>query len=179
MQTLAFVGLLLAILFSNLASASPLLVPRDISSATYDNLVHYTKYCSAAYHLKWPRPLGNTLVQNFAFLDTETLITRDDTREEIVLAFRETSSLADAVTDARILLVPFVSLGITEPAQVHAGFLSAFNKVAVDVLDVLKAQHSQFPTYRIIATGHNLGGAIVSIAAPALRTALPDATIRL
>ncbi|KAJ7079173.1 Alpha/Beta hydrolase protein [Mycena epipterygia] len=165
MQTLAFIGLLLAILFSNLASVSPLLLPRDIS-VTYDNLVHYTKYCSAAYYLKCPRPLGNTLSRMSDH--TEALIVRNDTREEIVLAFHGTSSLADAVTDTRILLVPSVSLGITEPAQVHVGFLSASNKVAVDVLDIHKAQHSQFPTYRIVATGHSLGGTIVSIAAPAL-----------
>lgn len=41
-----------------------------IAQSTYDNLVRYAKFSSAAYQLVCPRPLGNTLVKSVSPLYT-------------------------------------------------------------------------------------------------------------
>ncbi|KAJ7501067.1 fungal lipase-like domain-containing protein, partial [Mycena galericulata] len=79
-------------------------------------------------------------------------------------------------TDTLILLALFVSPGITELFKVHTCFLRAYNKVVDDLLEIVKAE---LTTYTEHPTGHSLGGAIASLAAPSLKIALPDATLKL
>ncbi|KAJ7494824.1 Alpha/Beta hydrolase protein [Mycena galericulata] len=169
----ALTCLFFGLLFST-SSAVP--VSRDISSTLYDNLVLYTKYSSAAYQLICPSPLGQTLVQSFSAGDTQGFIAQDDTRQEIVVSFRGTSSIPDAFTDIELILVPFVSPSLTETFKVHQGFLAAYNSVADDVLEAVTAQLAQFPTYSVIVTGHSLGAAIAALSAVSLKAALPSAT---
>ncbi|KAJ7183672.1 alpha/beta-hydrolase [Mycena filopes] len=177
MQALAVVSLLFG-LFSAVV-ASPLVTPRSISSSLYDDLVRYTQYSSAAYQLLCPSPLGNTLVQSFSADATQGFVARDDSRKEIVVSFRGSFSLADVATDVDLFLVPFVSPGLTETFNVHSGFLDAYNDVAVDVETTVKAQLKKFPTYTIVVTGHSLGGALASLGATALKTALPTTPLKL
>ncbi|KAJ7715516.1 alpha/beta-hydrolase [Mycena maculata] len=176
MQALTLTSLFLGLLFST-SRAVP--VSRSISSTLYDNLVLYTQYSSAAYQLVCPSPLGQTLVQSFSEGDTQGFIAQDDTRQEIVVSFRGTSSIADAFTDIDLLLVPLVTPGLTETFDVHSGFLAAYNSVAEVVLAAVTAQVAKFPTYTLVVTGHSLGASIAALAAVDLKTALPDATLQL
>ncbi|KAJ7069518.1 Alpha/Beta hydrolase protein, partial [Mycena amicta] len=159
--------------------------PRSISPALYDDLVLYSKYSSAVYQFICARPLGNTLVHSVCFElgRTQGFIVRDDARQEIVVAFRGTFSLSDAITDAKILLKPLVSPGIVGlvDVDVHWGFLDAYNDVANDVLATVAAQLKIVGRshYRVVVTGHSLGGAIASLAAPSLKTAFPGTDIKL
>ncbi|KAJ6571311.1 Alpha/Beta hydrolase protein [Mycena capillaripes] len=166
-------------LFLSTSFASPLLTSRAISTALYDEFVLYTKYSSAAYQLFCPKPVGKTLVKSFEFGRTQGFIARDNERQEIVVSFRGTFSLKDAVTDAKFLLVPFESPGIVELVHVHRGFLAAYADVAEDVVSIVKAELKQYPTFRIVVTGHSLGGAIASLAAPSIKAALPQAPLAL
>ncbi|KAF8172310.1 Alpha/Beta hydrolase protein, partial [Mycena galopus ATCC 62051] len=150
-----------------------------ISSSLYEDFVLYTKYSSAAYQLICPRPVGKTLVKSFEFGRTQGFIARDHDRQEIVVSFCGTFSLTDAVADAKILLVPFTSPGIIELVHVHRGFLDAYKNVGDDVVSIVKQQLEQYPNFRVVVTGHSLGGAIASLAAPSLKAALPDADLKL
>ncbi|KAJ7214486.1 alpha/beta-hydrolase [Mycena pura] len=179
MRVSSLAGLSFAFVLST-SHASPILSPRSVPSSLYEEFVLYTKYSSAAYQLVCPRPLGKTLIQSFEVGRTQGFIARDADREEIVVSFRGTFSLKDAVTDAKVFLKPFVSPGIElNNVNVHHGFLDAYNNVAYDVLGTVRAELQKFPTYRVVVTGHSLGGAIASLAAPSLKNALPNADIRL
>ncbi|KAJ7879384.1 Alpha/Beta hydrolase protein [Mycena leptocephala] len=171
-------------LFLPAVFASPVsslsLTSRAVSESLYEDFVLYTKYSSAAYQLFCPTPLGRTLVQSFEIGRTQGFIVRDHKREEIVVAFRGTFSLREAVIDARVLLVPFESPGIEELVHVHRGFLGAYNNVAADVVATVKKELRDYPAYRVVVTGHSLGGAVASLAAPSLKAALlPDVTLKL
>ncbi|KAJ3505829.1 hypothetical protein NLJ89_g7212 [Agrocybe chaxingu] len=170
--------------FSSLtALASPLLESRanGIDQTTYDNLVRHTKYSSAVYQWICPRPLGNTLVDKFDKSGTQGFVIRDDSRKEIIVSFRGTFELKDAFVDLQIIMRPLVSTGLTGvgDSYVHTGFLYAYNVVASDVLRIIKDQAAKYPSYTIISTGHSLGGAVASLAAISIKSALPNANLKL
>ncbi|KAJ7664523.1 Alpha/Beta hydrolase protein [Mycena polygramma] len=157
-----------------------------IPSSLYEEFVLYTKYSSAAYRYSNPiyrricrRPLGNTLVRVFERGRTQSFIARDKNRKEIVVVFRGTFDLKDAISDLKFRKVPFESPGISEPVRVHRGFLAAYNDVVDEVLAIVKQQLEDFPSYSVVVTGHSLGGAVASLAAPSIKTAHPQVPLKL
>ncbi|KAJ7842702.1 Alpha/Beta hydrolase protein [Mycena leptocephala] len=130
---------------------------------------------------KWncPNPLGNTLIRSDDGGWTHGFIVRDDKRKEIVVSFRGTSSWKDIITVFRrpSTLIPFRLPGIIDDEKmlVRTGFLSAYKDVAHDVIATVTKELDRFPGHRIVVTG----GAIASIAALLLKTALPSAALQL
>lgn len=163
--------------------ATPLLESRadGIDQATYDDLVLYTKYSSAAYQWICPWPLGNTLVKQFDTSGTQGFVARDDKRKEIVLAFRGSLEVKDAFVDILIIMTPLKATGVSNvgDAYVHTGFQYAYNVVGKTVLDLVKAQVAAYPSYNIVVTGHSLGGSVASFASLALKEAFPNKPIKL
>ncbi|KII92720.1 hypothetical protein PLICRDRAFT_482508 [Plicaturopsis crispa FD-325 SS-3] len=143
-----------------------LLLKPGISQTTYDDLVRYTKYSSAAYHLLCLHPLA-----------------RDDHRKEIVVAFRGSQDIADFMTDAAVLQIPLILPGLTNhdvgDAFVHSGFLFSFNSVARQVLSTVNPEIGAHPGYTLISTGHSLGGALASLGALCLKANFPNVDVKL
>ncbi|KAG1901972.1 Alpha/Beta hydrolase protein [Suillus fuscotomentosus] len=156
---------------------------KGIPEEVYNELVRYTKYASGAYQVLCPRPMGNTLVAQFInpITGTQGFIARDDTRKELVVAFRGSREISSAIIDTSLLLSPLRGPGLPEntDAHVHTGFLYAFRSVGDRVLNVLREQFKEFPQYDVTVSGHSLGGAIASIAAVSIRNSFPDAALRL
>ncbi|TFK42120.1 alpha/beta-hydrolase [Crucibulum laeve] len=184
----AFVSLLsvLAVIASPVPEAkgnAEVFEKRALSSSIYNDLVSYFKYASSAYATACARPNGNTLVSSFSAIatDTQGFVARDDTKKEIVVALRGSSSIADFVTDASVLLVPFTSPGVNAPTGtlVHTGFLTAWNSVASGVIATVSAQLAAHPGYSIATSGHSLGGALSSLAGIALKQNFPNTPLRL
>lgn len=154
-------------------------IPEDL----YNELVRYTKYASGAYQVLCPRPMGNVLVTQFTDMITATkgFVARDDTRKELVVAFRGSREIMSAIIDTSLLLSPLRGPGLPKntDAHVHTGFLYAFRSVGDIILNVLREQFGKFPQYDVAVSGHSLGGAIACIAALSIRNTFPDAALRL
>ncbi|KAF9071050.1 alpha/beta-hydrolase [Rhodocollybia butyracea] len=152
---------------------------REITQDVFDQLIHYLKYASSAYTPICPRPNGNNLITHFSGI-SEGHIARDDSRKELIVALRGSANITDMLLDTQIVLVPYLSPGVSVPheVRVHAGFLTAWDSVSVQVLAVLAAQlavHTDIK--RIVTTGHSLGGSLATLSAISLMQHFPHCKI--
>ncbi|PFH50300.1 hypothetical protein AMATHDRAFT_75703 [Amanita thiersii Skay4041] len=156
---------------------------RAVSQSLFNDLVFYFKYASSAYQLVCPNPNGNTLVAviNNLVSDTQGFIARDDSRQEIVVSLRGSTSSTDFLLDAQIEMSPFVSPGVNPPGGtgVHTGFLAAWNSVASGVISAVRDQLTEHPGYSIVTTGHSLGGSLSSLAGISLKQNFPNVNTRM
>ncbi|KAF8079220.1 alpha/beta-hydrolase [Lyophyllum atratum] len=170
----------LALGSSILSDGNVELESREVSPDVFNDLQFYWKYASSSTASVCARPNGNTLVLtiNNVLSDTQGFIARDDTRKEIVVALRGTESVIDFINDILIFLVPFLSPGVYPPfgTLVHSGFLIAWNSVALQVIDTVRAQLATYPDYTIVTTGTSLGGALSSLAGISLKQNFPNKT---
>jgi predicted lipase len=116
--------------------------------------------------------LGFSLVKylNNPNTDTQGYIAKDETR--LVIAFRGTSSLKDAMTDIQIGKVkyPKVRRWIFKP-KTHKGFHHAYTSINKDAIEIIKNELSQAP-YTVYCTGHSLGATLASLFALELKKSL-------
>ncbi|KAF9522004.1 alpha/beta-hydrolase [Crepidotus variabilis] len=165
--------------------ATPISFPkRAVSNDVFNDLVFYFKYASSSYSLlPCGNPNGNTLVKQItnAKTDTQGFIARDDTRKEVIVAFRGSSSAQDFQTDADTRLIAFNSPGVNAPAGtlVHSGFLTAYNSVAADIISTVQSELAANPGYAIVTSGHSLGGGLSSISASSLKSNFPNTTVQM
>lgn len=83
-------------------------------------------------------------------------------------------------SDAKLTLQALLLNGVNEKeASVHSGIQSAYDHVESNVLNAIKSQLASAPNYRVVMTGHSLGGALASLAAVSVKSALPNASVKL
>lgn len=104
-------------------------------------------------------------VSNF---NTSGFVAVDNVHKLIVVSFRGTATLGNILAD---LALNQTSINLCTGCAAHQGFYESWTAVSTAVTAQIKTAHAANPTFRIVATGHSLGGAIATIAALALRNA--------
>ncbi|MHA2295695.1 MAG: lipase family protein [Candidatus Hodarchaeales archaeon] len=99
-----------------------------------------------------------------ASTDTQGFVARD--KKRIVVSFRGTSSLHDALTDILILQAayPPTRRWFFKP-RVHAGWLAAYDSVKKEIHEQLNVILHKKPSLQLLVTGHSLGAALATIGA--------------
>lgn len=94
----------------------------------------------------------------------------DHERQTVVIAFRGTCNTANWIQDLDFWTTPYPNVDCGEGCLVHRGFYQAYASIREQLLHDVATMHIEYPTYRLIVTGHSLGGAIALLAALELST---------
>jgi predicted lipase len=101
-------------------------------------------------------------------LDTDVTgyVAIDNTNKLVVTSFRGSSSVDNWITN---LEFGFVDTDLCPGCTAHEGFWQSWLDARDDILAAIKNSSATNPTYKLVVTGHSLGGAIASLATAQLR----------
>ncbi|KAF2403878.1 alpha/beta-hydrolase [Trichodelitschia bisporula] len=168
------------------ASAAGPIGRRAISTSYFQTFQLYEQYAAAAYcpgnnnspNTKLICPSGNcplvqssntstvTEFQNTLETDATGFVATDNTNKVIVISFRGSVSLRNFITDFNF---PLMRTSLCPNCQGSTGFWTSWVEARPQVLDAVKKGVASNPGYKIVATGHSLGGAMATFAAAELR----------
>jgi len=98
--------------------------------------------------------------------DVTGYVATDSTNQLIVVAFRGSETIANWITDLEFPLMP---IDICEGCNGETGFWTSWSQARSEIFAAVATAVAANPTYKIVSTGHSLGGAIAAFAAADLR----------
>ncbi|EFQ33710.1 lipase [Colletotrichum graminicola] len=96
----------------------------------------------------------------------EGLVALDPVRQLIIVVILGSINVRNWITD---FVFVFEDCDLVEDCKAHAGFLTAWKEVKGEILDAVNATKTANPSYTVVAVGHSLGGAVITIAGAYLR----------
>lgn len=159
----------------------------DVSAGVLSQLAFFAQYSAAAYCLgnnnspntKVTCPQGNcplveaattntlTEFENSIKTDVTGFVATDTTNKLIVLSFRGSKSVRNWLAN---LDFPVTKTTICPDCDASTGFWTSWLEAQTNVLAAIATAQKQFPDFKVVATGHSLGGALASLAAGVMRS---------
>ncbi|CAB4427597.1 unnamed protein product [Rhizophagus irregularis] len=90
--------------------------------------------------------------------DNNGYVAINDKEKAIIVAYRGTSDEQSFLQDFEVKLIPFSSS--VPKAKVHSGFFSTYNDTKNEITELVKQLVKKNPKYKVISTGHSLGGSL-------------------
>ncbi|KAJ1860797.1 hypothetical protein LPJ73_001230 [Coemansia sp. RSA 2703] len=160
------------------------------SQVASDVIVKYCRYSGAAYKLlglTWKcsenceseDTRGTVVDYQWAVPDAPShgfVAHKDDTRE-IIVSWRGSTVLMDWIAD--FSFAPVIWPAEIDGSMVHTGFLGAYKGASEKIKHVLRGLVERHPDYKIVLTGHSLGGAQAALAAADIVLSHPEWTSKL
>lgn len=155
-------------------------ITQGIAPALYDRFKQMSTLCMSSYLISTcisPGGLEKLETIRNAETDVNGWILRDAAAEELLLVFRGTLSATNFEQDENYTITPFEILPECAGCQVHGGYYLAWASVYETVRDRVAAHAAANPGYRLVITGHSLGGSLAALAAAQLAAAHPGAEL--
>ncbi|KAI7892788.1 lipase [Mucor mucedo] len=149
---------------ANLGNSMILASPSQLTDHKYYAGIAATAYCRAVTGLGlWTCKNCQTFVPdgqmvyrfNTPVHDTTGFILKSDSQKTINLVFRGTNSLRQTILDLVMIKKDYTPAFGT---QVHAGFYNSFLEVADEYFPYLQREIILHPDYKVVVSGHSLGG---------------------
>ncbi|KAI8322543.1 alpha/beta-hydrolase [Martensiomyces pterosporus] len=158
-------------LFASLAPSN-----NQVGTMSEYDLQRYATYAGAAYkvkttawtcHLNCQVPSTNGTVVQMQWTKTAPdslgYIATNDNTKEIIVAYRGSITIGDWIHDFTFAQLPSP---LSVPGSLmHTGFLVAYGAAKDDVKATVSKLLQQYPDYKLVITGHSLGGAEAAVAA--------------
>lgn len=113
---------------------------------------------------------GNNAKVVASFVGSKTgiggYVSTDLARREIVLSFRGSNNIRNWLTN---LDFDQDDCNLVSGCGVHGGFQNAWKEVAAKAKTAITSARSANPGFKVVATGHSLGGAVATVGAANLR----------
>ncbi|RWA07770.1 hypothetical protein EKO27_g7336 [Xylaria grammica] len=95
--------------------------------------------------------------------DIQGFVSTDEKNQVIVLSVRGSHSIRNWITDLEFIQTD--CSGLVSGCKVHSGFAKAWDEISDAALSAVRAAKDANPAYKIVFTGHSLGGAVSSLGA--------------
>ncbi|KAI8352145.1 lipase [Choanephora cucurbitarum] len=131
-----------------------------VASAAYCDAVTTSKTWTCT-QCKASAP-GSVVVAGFNVgSDTVGFVARSDSDKTIYLGFRGSKTVSNWVTNLNTVLTTYTAVSGT---KVHKGFYTAAKSAIDSYFPVIQKQLDSYPSYKVVVTGHSLGGALATLA---------------
>ncbi|CAB5192514.1 alpha/beta-hydrolase [Rhizophagus irregularis] len=91
--------------------------------------------------------------------DNNGYVAINDKEKSIIVGYRGTADVKSFVSDTEFFQTPFVNSKFKD-AKVHSGFFATYNDTREEITKLLKDLIKKNPDYKVISTGHSLGGSL-------------------
>ncbi|OIW33823.1 alpha/beta-hydrolase [Coniochaeta ligniaria NRRL 30616] len=136
-----------------------------VDQQTFDNMVYSAHFSADAYPMpNCSYPEGTKRLQVYT-TGAKGFLAVDGQRKWIILSFRGTYDDEDKRRNGMRNLVPYNITGSSscQDCKVHEGYQEACGLNVDSIVKDIEAAWRSYPGYKVVVTGHSLGGAEVAL----------------